>query len=238
MRITLLASLIAISSITNANSACEGETCIDVKADQESNEVVITVKKGKAGRESSTSPKPKPTPKPRVKQPWIPWLPKPVLTNKAVALGPKPLPKPRVKRISGSQISDQVKSLIPRGEIITQPLDNILVNQSVNFMTNTPMHFTTVLVVLGTPITIHLTPEFSWQFGDGNSYGTRLAGAPYPLMLIENTYKSSGQKRVELTTTWSGFWRAGSLSAPIDGAIVQKVSRQIDVRLAKGVYRG
>ncbi|NCU82860.1 MAG: hypothetical protein EBV67_03920 [Actinobacteria bacterium] len=238
MRITLLAILIAISSITNANSACEGETCIDVKADQESNEVVITVKKGKAGRESSTSPKPKPTPKPRVKQPWIPWLPKPVLTNKAVALGPKPLPKPRVKRISGSQISDQVKSLIPRGEIITQPLDNILVNQSVNFMTNTPMHFTTVLVVLGTPITIHLTPEFSWQFGDGNSYGTRLAGAPYPLMLIENTYKSSGQKEVELTTTWSGFWRAGSLSAPIDGAIVQKVSRQIDVRLAKGVYRG
>ncbi len=238
MRITLLASLIAISSITNANSACEGETCIDVKADQESNEVVITVKKGKAGRESSTSPKPKPTPKPRVKQPWIPWLPKPVLTNKAVALGPKPLPKPRVKRISGSQISDQVKSLIPRGEIITQPLDNILVNQSVNFMTNTPMHFTTVLVVLGTPITIRLTPEFSWQFGDGNSYGTRLAGAPYPLMLIENTYRSSGQKRVELTTTWSGFWRAGSLGAPIDGAIVQKVSRQIDVRLAKGVYRG
>ena len=143
-----------------------------------------------------------------------------------------------MKRISGSQISDQVKSLIPRGEIITQPLDNILVNQSVNFMTNTPMHFTTVLVVLGTPITIHLTPEFSWQFGDGNSYGTRLTGAPYPLMLIENTYKSSGQKRVELTTTWSGFWRAGSLGAPIDGAIVQKVNRQIDIRPAKGIYRG
>ena len=55
---------------------------------------------------------------------------------------------------------------------------------------------------------------------------------------IENTYKSSGQKRVELTTTWSGFWRAGSLGAPIDGAIVQKVSRQIDIRPAKGIYRG
>jgi len=211
MRITLLAIFILISSITTANSACEGETCIDVKADQESNEVVITVKKGKAGGEASTSPKPRPTP--TIKRPWIPWLPKPVATRKAVALGPKPSPKPRVKRISGSQISDQVKSLIPRGEIITQPLDNILVNQSVNFLTNTPLHFTTVLVVLGTPITIHLTPEFLWEFGDGNSYRTRLAGAPYPAMLIENTYKSSGQKRVELTTTWrvlaSRFsWRA------------------------------
>jgi hypothetical protein len=57
-------------------------------------------------------------------------------------------------------------------------------------------------------------------------------------MLIENTYKSSGQKRVELTTTWSGFWRAGSIGAPIDGAIVQRVSRQIDVRPARGIYRG
>ena len=113
MRITLLAILILISSITKAYSACEGETCIDVKADQESNEVVITVKKGKAGKEASTSPKPTPTP--TIKRPWIPWLPKPVATSKAVALGPKPSPKPRVKRISGSQISDQVKSLIPRG---------------------------------------------------------------------------------------------------------------------------
>ena len=236
MRITLLAIFILISSINTAYSACEGETCIDVKADQESNEVVITVKKGKAGGEASTSPKPRPTP--TIKRPWIPWLPKPVATRKAVALGPKPSPKPRVKRISGSQISDQVKSLIPRGEIITQPLENILVNQSVNFLTNTPLHFTTVLVVLGTPITIHLTPEFLWEFGDGNSYRTRLAGAPYPAMLIENTYKSSGQKKVELTTTWSGLWRAGSLSAPIDGAIVQKVIRELEIRPARGIYRG
>ena len=196
MRITLLAIFILISSITTANSACEGETCIDVKADQDNNEVVITVKKGKAGKEASTSPKPRPTPRPTIKKPWIPWLPKPVATSKPAVLAPISSPKPRVKRISGSQISDQVKSLIPRGEIITQPLDNILVNQSVNFLTNTPLHFTTVLVVLGTPITIHLTPEFFWEFGDGNSYGTRLAGAPYPLMLIENTYKSSGQKKV------------------------------------------
>ena len=236
MRITLLAIMILISSITTAYSACEGETCIDVKADQESNEVVITVKKGKAAGEASTSPKPKPTP--TIKRPWIPWLPKPVATSKAVALGPKPSPKPRVKRISGSQISDQVKSLIPRGAIITQPLDNILVNQSVNFLTNTPMHFTTVLVVRGTPITIHLTAEFLWEFADGNSYRTRLAGPPYRAMLIENTYKSSGVRRVQLTTTWSGFWRAGSLGAPIDGVIVQKARRDLEIRPARGIYRG
>lgn len=236
MRKTLLTTVLLVAFLNPAHGACENETCIDVKADQDSNEVVITVKKGKVGHEERTSPKPRPTS--TTKRTWIPWLPKPVTAVKPASQGPRPSPKPRVKRISGSQISDQVKSLIPRGVIITQPLDNILVNQSVNFLTNTPAHFTAVIVVLGTPITIHLTPEFSWDFGDGNDFATRLPGAPYPLMLIENTYKSSGQKRVELTTTWSGFWRAGALSAPIDGAIVQKVSRDLDIRPARGIYRG
>jgi hypothetical protein len=61
MRITLVAMSIIFSSMNAAYGACEGETCIDVKANQESNEVVITVKKGKAGREVSTAPKPRPT---------------------------------------------------------------------------------------------------------------------------------------------------------------------------------
>jgi hypothetical protein len=58
MRITLVAMLIIFSSMNAALGACEGETCIDVKANQESNEVVITVKKGKAGSQVSTTPKP------------------------------------------------------------------------------------------------------------------------------------------------------------------------------------
>ena len=49
MRITLVAMLIIFSSMNPAYGACEGETCIDVRANQESNEVVITIKKGKAG---------------------------------------------------------------------------------------------------------------------------------------------------------------------------------------------
>jgi hypothetical protein len=127
--------------------------------------------------------------------------------------------------------------LLPKGGIITQPLGDALVQQPVNFMTNTPQIFTTVIIVLGVPITIHLTPVFEWDFGDGNKSTTKLPGAPYPLALIKNTYTTSGEKNVLLTTRWSGFWRAGALGAPINGAITQKAQKRILVRPGTITYR-
>ena len=234
MRNFALALILLFLGSTTAVAQCEGDTCIDVSADQDNNQVVITVQKGRPG--SSSTRKPRAVSTPRLKKPWIPWLPKPAATTK-----PRPRPtstsRPRVKTISSSQISDQVKSLLPKGTIITQPLGDALVQQPVSFMTNTPQLFTTVIVVLGVPITIHLTPVFEWDFGDGNRLTTKLPGAPYPLALIQNTYANSGEMNVVLTTRWSGFWRAGALGAPINGAITQRVQRQILVRPAGITYR-
>ncbi len=234
MRIIVIALVLVFMGSNAAVAQCDGDTCIDVSTDQDNNQVVITVQKGKPG--SSSTKKPRAVSTPRLKKPWIPWLPKPAATTK-----PRPSPtatsRPRVKTISGSQISDQVKSLLPKGGIITQPLGDALVQQPVNFMTNTPQLFTTVIVVLGVPITIHLTPVFEWEFGDGNTLTTKLPGAPYPLALIQNTYTNSGEKNVVLTTRWSGFWRAGALGAPINGAITQKVQKRILVRPGAITYR-
>jgi len=49
MRVLLLTLALLLTSISTVHADCEGDTCIDVSADQESNQVVITVKKGKAG---------------------------------------------------------------------------------------------------------------------------------------------------------------------------------------------
>ena len=233
MRVLLLTLALLLTSIPTLHADCEGDTCIDVSADQESNQVVITVKKGKAGTSSTSSPKPRA--RSTARKLFIPWLPKPVTTAK-----PRPRPsltvKPRVKKISGSQISDQVRSLLPSGLIITQPLDNPLVQEPVNFMTTVPSRFSTVIVVLGIPITIQLSAQYLWDFGDGNTLSTKMQGAPYPLSLIENTYKSSGVRKVTLTVTWSGFWSAGGMSAPIKGGITQTFSRGIEVRPARAIY--
>ncbi|MFN6291719.1 MAG: hypothetical protein ACK4WP_02175 [Candidatus Nanopelagicaceae bacterium] len=233
MRVLLLTLTFLLTSIPTVNADCEGDTCIDVSADQESNQVVITVKKGKAGTSSTSSPRPRA--RSTARKLFIPWLPKPVTTAK-----PRPRPsltvKPRVKKISGSQISDQVRSLLPSGLIITQPLDNPLVQEPVNFMTTVPTHFSTVIVVLRIPITIHLTALYEWDFGDGRSITTRVQGAPYPLTMISNTYRSSGEKDVRLTIKWSGRWSAGGMSAPINGGITQSITKRLTVRSGRAVY--
>lgn len=233
MRALLLTLTLLLNSISAVHAECQRDTCIDVSADQESNQVVITVKKGKAGSSKTSSPISLTTSKPR--KLFIPWLPKPVSTAKPRAR-PSLTSKPRVKRISGSEISDQVRSLLPSGLIISQPLDNPLTQEPVNFLTTVPTHFSTVLIVLRIPITIHLTALFEWDFGDGRTLTTKAQGAPYPLTLITNTYRSSGPKDVTLTIKWSGRWSAGGMSAPINGGITQTISRRINVRSGRVVY--
>ena len=228
--ILVLAFLLVIPT---SHAECQGNTCIDVSADQEGEEVVITVKKGKAGSTSTSSPRARTTSSAR--KPWIPWLPKPAVTR-AAAPRPKVTSKPRIRTITGSQISDQVRSLLPTGTIITQPLKDPLIHEPVNFMTTVPTSFSTVIVVLRIPITIHLTALYVWDFGDGKNLVTKFPGAPYPAMLNQHTYRSAGEKKASLTVRWSGFWSAGAMSAPINGSITQRIEKELTIRPARTTF--
>lgn len=231
-RIALAITLVLITSPLS-HAECNDDTCIDVSTDQDSNQVVITVKKGRAGNSSTSSPRTRATS--TVRRPWIPWLPKPAVTR-APAPRPRTTSKPRVRTISGSQISDQVKSLLPTGTIITQPLKDPLIHEPVNFMTTVPSRFSTVIVVLQIPITIHLTATYFWNFGDGGTLLTKLPGAPYPAMINQHEYKSAGEKKVSLTVRWSGIWSAGAMSAPISGAITQRIEKELTIRPARATF--
>ena len=231
-RLTILLAL-AILATPASYAECSGDTCIDVSTDQAGNQVVITVKKGSPGSSSTASPRARSSN--TIRRPWIPWLPRPAVTRPAQPR-PRTTSKPRVRTISGNQISDQVRSVLPTGTIITQPLQNILVNEPVNFMTNVPTQFTTVIVVLRIPITIHLTALYFWDFGDGHTLITKLPGAPYPAMLNQHSYSTTGDHQVSLTVRWSGFWSAGTISAPINGTITQEINKEITVFPAKARF--
>ena len=233
MKKIALAIALALLASPSSYAECNDGTCIDVSADQEGKEVVITVKKGKAGSSSTSSPRARTTSSTR--KPWIPWLPKPVETR-AAAPRPKVTSKPRIRTISGSQISDQVRSRLPTGTIITQPLKDPLIHEPVNFMTTVPTNFSTVIVVLRIPITIHLTALYVWDFGDGKTLVTKFPGAPYPAMLNQHTYRSAGEKRASLTVRWSGFWSAGAMSAPINGSITQRIEKELTIRPARTTF--
>ena len=225
MRTLTAALLLVLVTATTSHVECSGDTCIDVSTDQAGNQVVITVKKGSPGSSSTSSARTRTS---TVKKPWIPWLPKPIATR-APQPRPKVTSKPRVRTISGNQISDQVKSVLPTGSIITQPLQNILIHEPVNFMTTVPTQFSTVIVALRIPITIYLTALYMWDFGDDHTLITKFPGAPYPAMLNQHSYSATREQQVRLTVRWSGFWSAGTISAPIIGTITQELTKEITV---------
>ncbi len=204
---------------------CAGDTCIGVSANDKDH-LVIIVEKGKPGsKNSATTPKatPKPTPK---KTTWIPWLPKP---KPSYTPKPKPVQSAKPKRISAVSIADRVSKMLPNGLILNQPTSAILAREPANFITTIPKDFHTVIVVLEVPIQIDLKARYIWNFGDGQSLESNLPGAPYPVGTIRNSYQKPGRYRVSLKVQWTGVWRAGAISAPIDGSITQEFSKEIEV---------
>jgi PKD repeat protein len=93
-------------------------------------------------------------------------------------------------------------------------------------------------VVLRIPITIHLTALYIWDFGDGKTLVTKLQGAPYPAMINHHTYTSIGEKKVNLSVSWSGVWSAGAISGPINGSITQRLDKEIEILPAKTLFVG
>ena len=238
----LMAFLLVIAPITPLKAygeECDGDTCIDVSADDE-NHLVIKVKKGKPGSSATRAPSPRPTESTIRKQPWIPWLPKPVVKAtprpKSTANSKPRVRKPKVKKISATELAEQVKRMLPSGVILTQPASAALTREPVNFMTSVPSSFQTVIVVLEVPILITLKALYKWEFGDGSSQIAHYPGAPYPAALITHKYGTEGIYEVDLRVTWSGTWRAGTLSGPIKGSITQNFEREISVHNADTTF--
>ena len=203
--------------------AGSGKICVKVYTDPKTGKLIITAKRNG----SSSSPKPKPTYTPPPK-PVVTLPPKPrVVTTK------KYLPKPVVKL----SLSDQLAQLIPMREIFHQPVSGALTQVPVNFWTTTPETFKTSVTMLGVPITVHLTPTYRWEFGDGSSQSSSARGAPYPSQEVLHTFKSAGIYTVSLIISWDGNWKASGVTSEVSGgAIVQRLSMTIEVITAPSKY--
>jgi hypothetical protein len=225
--ILLLITLQIFSSTQAVAKECVGDTCIGVSANDKDH-LVIIVEKGKPGSKSSSPSK---TSKPVIKASpkkttWIPWLPKPKAT---VIPKPKPSQSAKPKKIAAISLADRVSKMLPSGVILNQPTSAILVREPINFMTTIPKEFHAVIVVLEVPIQIDLKAKYKWDFGDGSKIESALPGSPYPTGTIKHGYSEPGKQKVNLEVSWSGVWRAGAISAPIDGSITQRFSKEIEV---------
>lgn len=210
---------------TNAgnNPECQ-KTCVDVYTDD--NQLIITAQKGgkKVARPAPTA-KPKLLPKPKTTlKPKPPQKPSPKPTMKSS-------PKPVVPSINQSEsLSDRLVKLLPTGNINRQPAGQTVVNVPTIFWTTTPTKFNAVIPILDVVVFVNLYPTFTWNYGDGGFFITKLTGAPYPLAIIKHTYKNSGEYRANLKITWQGTYSVDGVTMPITGnAITQTVTEDIEV---------
>ena len=206
-----LVLLILISSMPIASAAsCANKVCIKVYTDPATGRVVIEAKKGKPKVVATYRPVPKViTPRPT---PTRTWKPRPYT------------PRPRVSKKPATSLADKLAQLIPNRQISKLPVGDAIVQVPVKFSTNTDLLFQSVVNILGVAVMVHLTPTFSWDFGDGST-------SNYSVQQISHTYKYEGDYNVTLRVAWSGNWLANGVWAPITGgAIIKTLTIPVTVK--------
>lgn len=228
-RYPLILGFILIGS-TSANAACTQKTCVDVFTDQ--NQLVITAQKG------AVKPTPKPTPKPSPKA----VTPKPVIVvtkpPTPTAVAPKPVAKKVVApKPATASLSDKLIKLLPAGDINFQPTTQSVVNIPTYFWTQTPERFQAVVPILDVIVYVNLYSTLTWSFGDGSEITTLLRGGPFPNPSVTHTYKTKGDKQINLKVTWQGTWSVNGVTSPIVGNLItQSISRNIQVVSAPTLF--
>lgn len=248
LSIALVTSLVVVPTHTAQAEECSTDNCISVTADDESDEIVVSFRKPgstKSGEQKRILPTvsgsfsaiadPRRT--------WIPYHPDLYAAwreaaRKAAATRAERRRSPSSRsqsEIVTASLTDRVSQLVPFGSLHTQPSQGALIGRPVYFWSPTPTSFDVTIRVAGIPVRLELTPSFEWGYGDGPIESRRitsLPGAPYPAPLNTFTYDVPGEKRVSLTTTWSGDFTVAGVKAPISGKITQRSQKVLDVRQA------
>lgn len=100
------------------------------------------------------------------------------------------------------------------------------------------------LTVVGVPVEVHLTPSWSWTFGDGTSQQTSTPGRAYdgtdPTQAregyyVQHTYRSKGQVRLVVDVHWTATVTRGDTGAtfPLTGQVLREQAVNLPVREAR-----
>lgn len=243
LSLALVTSLVIAPTHTSHAEECASDACISVAADDESDEIVVTIEKsGKSSvkrderTRSTSSGSFSAMSDPR--RTWIPYHPDLYAAwREAARKGAATRERNRRSQVTmtrtvSASLSDRVRQLIPIGSLQSQPSLGAIVGRPVYFWSTTPTSFDITIRVAGVPVRLELTPSFEWRYGDGLPEATRttsLPGAPYPVPLNTFTYQEAGVKDVRLITTWSGEFTVAGVKSPINGVIRQSSSKRLDV---------
>ena len=136
------------------------------------------------------------------------------------------------------KITEVTNEYLPKLIPSTQPINHVLVNTEIFFMSNQNRNFGPKnLVITGIPITLNASAIWTWDFGDGTVLQTSNTGAGYPYGEIKHIFNTKGLKTISVTTTWQAKWSTkNNLEIPVLGKnLVQKTTFNLQAHEARGV---
>ena len=137
----------------------------------------------------------------------------------------------------GARVRDRFVDLLPPPKPSFQPPDGALVNLPTVFASGQREgERADEFELLGFPVQVVAQPSWTWDFGDGGALTTTEAGGRYPDMSVRHTYREAGQRRVTVTSSWTGTFTVDGLGpfAVTGGPVTQAADLEVTVREAAG----
>lgn len=98
------------------------------------------------------------------------------------------------------------EKLVPGQRPGYQPAGGALVNLPTIFYAGQPRRTSGSVRVLGFDVSITAKSTWTWRFEPNSAQVFTTPGAPYPSKDVTYTYRSTGPRKVVLSTTWSGSY--------------------------------
>ena len=131
-------------------------------------------------------------------------------------------------------LREPFEKLVPEQRAGFQPEHGALVNLPTIFYAGQPTATQGTVTVLGLQVQITATPTWTWRFDPGEELTTTTPGAPYPSKDVTHTYETTGERAVELVTTWQGQYElTGEGPYPIAEPVVQSATLPLPVYEAR-----
>lgn len=137
----------------------------------------------------------------------------------------------------GKEVRDEFEQALPSSSLRYQPGRGVLPYLPVVFHSGQPAGIAPIEVeVAGYRVVVTPVPRWTWDFGDGATKTTLIPGSTYPDLTVSHAYRSGGQRRVQVTTTWTATVTVDGMGPfEVNGPITQQASAVVRVGQARAV---
>lgn len=132
------------------------------------------------------------------------------------------------------RVHDRLLRMLPPPEVVFQPDAGAVAQLPVVFDSGqSAAGLSATVDLVGESVSLHATPVWRWDFGDGAAQSTTDHGGRYPHLDVSHVYRASRSYRVRMVTTWAAQFTVDGLGPfPVTEPVHQ--TAQVTVTVGEG----